>query len=145
MTPHLNRLVETVQMRGHIMVSIRNKKNYPSSIIKYLLLSRALCVSFYNILICISVYVGCATVGAAAWWFMVYENGPKLNYYQLVRSYFFNDCVKTTLFITTNLSSKILVFTEKVVDYIWCLSNWHYKEFYHYKEDWLYIGTLSGI
>ncbi|KAL3856793.1 hypothetical protein ACJMK2_011510 [Sinanodonta woodiana] len=31
----------------------------------------------------IGVYVGCATVGAAAWWFMVYEEGPKLNYYQL--------------------------------------------------------------
>ncbi|XP_069134746.1 calcium-transporting ATPase sarcoplasmic/endoplasmic reticulum type-like isoform X1 [Argopecten irradians] len=28
-------------------------------------------------------YVGCATVGAAAWWFMVYDKGPKLNYYQL--------------------------------------------------------------
>lgn len=32
----------------------------------------------------VAVYVGCATVGAAAWWFMVYEHGPKLNYYQLV-------------------------------------------------------------
>ena len=31
-----------------------------------------------------SVYVGCATVGAAAWWFMVYDHGPQLNYYQLV-------------------------------------------------------------
>ncbi|KAK3606471.1 hypothetical protein CHS0354_041418 [Potamilus streckersoni] len=31
----------------------------------------------------IGIYVGCATVGAAAWWFMVYEEGPKLNYYQL--------------------------------------------------------------
>uniref|UniRef100_A0A0L8FWD6 Calcium-transporting ATPase n=1 Tax=Octopus bimaculoides TaxID=37653 RepID=A0A0L8FWD6_OCTBM len=28
-------------------------------------------------------YVGCATVGAAAWWFMIYEEGPQLNYYQL--------------------------------------------------------------
>ena len=32
----------------------------------------------------ISVYVGAATVGAASWWFMVYEKGPQLNYYQLV-------------------------------------------------------------
>ncbi|VDO86368.1 unnamed protein product [Schistosoma margrebowiei] len=31
----------------------------------------------------IGIYVGCATVGAAAWWFMVYEGGPKVNYYQL--------------------------------------------------------------
>ena len=27
-TPHLNRLNETVQMRGHNMVLMRNKKNY---------------------------------------------------------------------------------------------------------------------
>ena len=32
----------------------------------------------------VGVYVGIATVGAAAWWFMVYSNGPQLNYYQLV-------------------------------------------------------------
>ena len=32
----------------------------------------------------IGVYVGAATVGAAAWWFTMYENGPQLNYYQLV-------------------------------------------------------------
>ncbi|CAH8292615.1 unnamed protein product [Schistosoma turkestanicum] len=31
----------------------------------------------------IGIYVGCATVGAAAWWFMIYEEGPKVNYYQL--------------------------------------------------------------
>ncbi|CAH8455835.1 unnamed protein product [Heterobilharzia americana] len=31
----------------------------------------------------IGIYVGCATVGAAAWWFMFYEGGPKVNYYQL--------------------------------------------------------------
>jgi len=28
-------------------------------------------------------YVGCATVGAAAWWFSLYPKGPQLNYYQL--------------------------------------------------------------
>ncbi|PAA81520.1 hypothetical protein BOX15_Mlig019375g6 [Macrostomum lignano] len=28
-------------------------------------------------------YVGGATVGAAAWWFMAYSKGPQLNYYQL--------------------------------------------------------------
>ena len=31
----------------------------------------------------IGVYVGCATVGSAAWWFTMYEQGPQLNYYQL--------------------------------------------------------------
>ena len=33
----------------------------------------------------IGIYVGCATVGAAAWWFLIYDKGPQLNYYQLVR------------------------------------------------------------
>ena len=47
-TPHLNPLIKMVQMRGsQHMVSMRNKKNYPSIIIKYPFLSRAL----YNILI----------------------------------------------------------------------------------------------
>ncbi|XP_013787720.2 calcium-transporting ATPase sarcoplasmic/endoplasmic reticulum type-like, partial [Limulus polyphemus] len=31
----------------------------------------------------IGIYVGAATVGAAAWWFMVAEGGPHMNYYQL--------------------------------------------------------------
>ncbi|KAI0226747.1 Calcium-transporting ATPase sarcoplasmic/endoplasmic reticulum type [Lamellibrachia satsuma] len=31
----------------------------------------------------IGIYVGCATVGAAAWWFLIYDKGPQLNYYQL--------------------------------------------------------------
>lgn len=31
------------------------------------------------------VYVGMATVGAAAWWFMFYEGGPLVSFYQLVR------------------------------------------------------------
>uniref|UniRef100_A0A6G1SB77 Calcium-transporting ATPase n=1 Tax=Aceria tosichella TaxID=561515 RepID=A0A6G1SB77_9ACAR len=31
----------------------------------------------------VGVYVGCATVGAAAWWFMYASNGPQLNYFQL--------------------------------------------------------------
>ena len=34
-TPHLNNLNERVQMRGHNVVSKRNKNNYPSVIIKY--------------------------------------------------------------------------------------------------------------
>lgn len=29
-------------------------------------------------------YVGAATVGSAAWWFMYSQNGPQLNYYQVV-------------------------------------------------------------
>jgi len=31
----------------------------------------------------ISVYVGAATVGSSAWWFMYYEGGPQMSYYQL--------------------------------------------------------------
>lgn len=32
-------------------------------------------------------YVGAATVGAAAWWFMYCEDGPQISYYQLVKIY----------------------------------------------------------
>lgn len=32
----------------------------------------------------IGVYVGCATVFGYAWWFMFYENGPQISWYQLV-------------------------------------------------------------
>ena len=29
-------------------------------------------------------YVGAATVGASAWWYISYENGPQLTFHQLV-------------------------------------------------------------
>ena len=29
------------------------------------------------------VYVGMATVGSSAWWFMYYEGGPQMSFYQL--------------------------------------------------------------
>ena len=29
-------------------------------------------------------YVGAATVGAAAWWFVLSDDGPQINLYQLV-------------------------------------------------------------
>lgn len=29
-------------------------------------------------------YVGAATVGAAAWWFVAAEDGPRITFYQLV-------------------------------------------------------------
>lgn len=45
-----------------------------------------------TIVCCFPVYVGCATVGAAAWWFMFYEDGPQLNYYQLVSHIFLYTC-----------------------------------------------------
>lgn len=32
-------------------------------------------------------YVGAATVGAAAWWFVAAEDGPRVNFYQLVSAY----------------------------------------------------------
>lgn len=33
----------------------------------------------------VGAYVGVATVAGYAWWFMFYENGPQISYYQLVR------------------------------------------------------------
>lgn len=32
----------------------------------------------------IGIYVGCATVFGYAWWFMFYESGPQISFYQLV-------------------------------------------------------------
>ena len=39
---------------------------------------------FFRYLV-IGTYVGIATVAGYAWWFMFYENGPQISYYQLVR------------------------------------------------------------
>ncbi|KAK0947757.1 hypothetical protein LTR91_027108, partial [Friedmanniomyces endolithicus] len=41
----------------------------------------------------IGTYVGLATVGGYAWWFMFYEHGPQITFYQLTH---FHSC--TTLF-----------------------------------------------
>ena len=38
---------------------------------------------FFRYLV-IGTYVGAATVFGYAWWFMFYEQGPKLSFYQLV-------------------------------------------------------------
>ena len=46
-TPHLNCLGESVQMKGHNMISVRNKKNYPAVIMKYPLLSRGLMLLYH--------------------------------------------------------------------------------------------------
>lgn len=39
-------------------------------------------------------YVGAATVGAAAWWFIAADGGPRVSFYQLVLSHFllFSPC-----------------------------------------------------
>lgn len=47
---------------------------------------------FFRYLI-IGCYVGCATVAAAAWWFLFYKSGPQVTYYQLVRRTAFCFCV----------------------------------------------------
>ena len=41
-------------------------------------------MKLYYVPVLFIVYVGAGTVGAAAWWFTMYEKGPQLNYYQLV-------------------------------------------------------------
>jgi Ca2+ transporting ATPase len=43
---------------------------------------------FFRYLV-IGTYVGIATVAGYAWWFMFYENGPQISYYQLVRIHLF--------------------------------------------------------
>jgi len=40
---------------------------------------------FFRYLI-IGAYVGCATVFGYAWWFVLYEGGPQISFYQLVCS-----------------------------------------------------------
>ena len=63
----------------------------------------------------IGIYVGAATVGAAAWWFTMYEGGPQLNYYQLVLLlshlicllHSMRDCLK--LLTLTNVYEKYVV------------------------------------
>ena len=39
---------------------------------------------FFRYLV-VGAYVGIATVAGYAWWFMFYDNGPQISYYQLVR------------------------------------------------------------
>jgi magnesium-transporting ATPase (P-type) len=42
----------------------------------------------------IGTYVGAATVFGYAWWFMFYEGGPQISWYQLVRSFLSSLCRK---------------------------------------------------
>jgi len=49
-------------------------------------------------------YVGMATVGAAAWWFTVYIDGPQLSFYQLVMSLAFS-------FQTDQINAIFIAFT----------------------------------
>ena len=41
----------------------------------------------------IGTYVGVATVAGYAWWFMFYEHGPQISYYQLVRIHLFTSAL----------------------------------------------------
>lgn len=50
------------------------------SCIQFTVLSKALCF--------LAGYVGAATVGAAAWWFIAADGGPKVSFYQLVFAQF---------------------------------------------------------
>jgi P-type Ca2+ transporter type 2A len=60
----------------------------------------------------IGCYVGAATVGAAAWWFLKYSGGPQVSYYQLVRlSIFLNVLLNFNL---QNELELMLVFTALV-------------------------------
>lgn len=41
-------------------------------------------LSINNRFLFLPAYVGVATVGASMWWFLLYEEGPQITYYQLV-------------------------------------------------------------
>ena len=55
----------------------------------------------------IGAYVGIATVAGYAWWFMSYEHGPQISYYQLVRIY---------LFTTTSVSDQSCSSLRSILD-----------------------------
>lgn len=59
--------------------------------------------------LCASGYVGAATVGAAAWWFVAAEDGPRITFYQLVE---LNNAI---MLICCTLICQILLL-EKVAD-----------------------------
>jgi Ca2+ transporting ATPase len=61
---------------------------------------------FFRYLV-IGTYVGIATVAGYAWWFMFYENGPQISYYQLVRIY---------LFTTASASDQCWSFLSRLLD-----------------------------
>lgn len=48
--------------------------------VRFTVLRKALCF--------LSGYVGAATVGAAAWWFIAADGGPRVSFYQLVFAQF---------------------------------------------------------
>ena len=53
----------------------------------------------------VGIYVGCATVFAYAWWFMFYHAGPKISFYQLVRS--------TSTFLVSNSKPFFVLYYSK--------------------------------
>ncbi|KAM3179431.1 hypothetical protein ACTXT7_000546 [Hymenolepis weldensis] len=55
-------------------------------------------------------YVGCATVGSAAWWFLIYNKGPQLNYYQLVNRTWVKDVAQVEWVIKQPLKSYLHIY-----------------------------------
>lgn len=53
----------------------------------------------------IGIYVGCATVFGYAWWFMFYESGPQISFYQLVSARPQRDHPRSSYFTTVKLPS----------------------------------------
>ena len=61
-------------------------------------------------------YVGIATVSGAAWWFMYFEDGPQVTYYQMVHCNTMHSYIplkRHNTIMTSNNSIKITVLTEK--------------------------------
>lgn len=73
--------------------------------------------------LCLLGYVGAATVGAAAWWFTVADDGPQITLYQLVsvRSVRLQGCMwAVELFIIT-----VHLFKCEFLDFTSWYTNWH--------------------
>ncbi|PLW19648.1 hypothetical protein PCANC_08955 [Puccinia coronata f. sp. avenae] len=50
----------------------------------------------------IGMYVGCATVGAYAWWFMYYESGPQITFHRLTH---FGECATSSALVGCDMIS----------------------------------------
>jgi magnesium-transporting ATPase (P-type) len=65
----------------------------------------------------VGTYVGCATVFGYAWWFLWYNGGPQISFYQLVRSWasLVSSITDRSLDLFRHTSTSVLRFSRKSV------------------------------